>query len=439
MNIARALGSSLLVVLSACGAPGPTPGVDAGPNDAAIAPTDTGTSGGDPIAVRVLDVDEMPIVGAVVAVDRPGGARMEATTGADGLAHFDVDWANGPFDLIAWASGFSVRANVRRDRALYESELTDGAATIILGSVTPEPTITVTGTITGITATTDNVYVYNTASASTWSGRTGMYTLEIPANAPFQLLLIEAAYTGGMGRDFTQTTPHTVLVPEHAGSATDLALDVDLTMNEVTPTTVAGSFVIPPVTTTNTFFDTAGLYVTVFNASPVRFGMGTPTLAMFATGARSVSYEMEYVLPAAATMPRSLYALIDGDRRSQAMREGVPVAGPQTLELLASPEVRELTPGAFPHVFETVVLLNADPIALPGVVFTAGEIERYRVSAPAGADHIVIPPLPTGAEAAGILADSIARQVYFCVLNDGAPADQYCERFSSGFRTPAEL
>ncbi len=424
---------------SACGGTPTTPGVDAAGTDTGTVPVDTGTTtGGDPVDIRVLELDETPIAGAVVALDRPGGARTEAMTNADGIARFEVDWANGPFDFVAWAAGFTVRAMVRRDRALYESAINEGALTIYLVPATQAETITVSGTITGRASATTNFYVYNTASFSNSSGRADTFMLEIPPSTPFQILVLETDYRAGTGRDFTNSAVRSVLLPEQPGSATDITLDIDLSTNTVTPIEVMGSFVVPAVTTSDTFFDTAQLYVTVFNGGDVRFAMGGPTLGRFVESPRSVEYGLQYVLPAAATEPQSFYALVDGDRRSQATRDGVPVAGPQALDLLPVPEVRELSPGTFPRVFDNVVLLNAVDEASTGVVFSNGGYERYRILAPAGAGHVVIPPLPTGAEAAGILEGGVSRQVTFCVLTGTVPSEQYCERFASGYNTPAD-
>jgi hypothetical protein len=430
---------TLAALIVACGGtPAPGPGVDAAGTDAAAPVGDAGGGMTEPITIRVGDVDDAPIAGAVVAIDRPSGARVEATTGADGLAHFDVDWSVAPFDVIAWAPGYAARALVRRDRALFESSVVDGVSTILLGSIVPPETITVSGAITNLADPLDTVALYDTAGAATWNGRTGPYALEVPANVPFQLIVVETRFTAGTDRDFTQTTAHTLLLPEHAGSATDLTIDVDLSMNEATPTTVAGSFPIPASTTADPFFGGATAYVTVYNDRPTAFSIGTPTASTFAADGRSVDYELEYVLPTAGTSPVTLYLVVDGDRRSQATRPGLPVAGAQSFTLLPVPDVRELVPGEFPHVFDTVVVRNPVPDARPSVVFSSGDVERYRVSGPPGEDHVVIPPLPTGGDAAGVLAGEIARQVQYCALTGADAATQYCERFSTAYRTPAD-
>ena len=200
------------VFLLACGGPAPTPGIDAAASDTG-GPGLDGGGGGDPFIVRVVHSDRAPIAGAVVALDRPGGLRIEATTGAVGLATFDIDWANGPFDVVAWAPGNGARANLDVDRVTYERYLIEGQWWMFLDALEPPSTITVSGALTNIAAPLDNVYVFATAGGDNWVGRNGPFDLEVPSSTPFRLRRSRGAAkarpaAGRSGVD--ESSPHAV-------------------------------------------------------------------------------------------------------------------------------------------------------------------------------------------------------------------------------------
>ncbi len=164
--------------------------------------------------------------------------------------------------------------------------------------------------------------------------------------------------------------------------------------------------------------------------------MGVVTSARYAADGRSVDYEMAYSIPPSVTEVRTVYGLANGERRTLAYVDGNAVAGAQAFTLLPVPEVRELMPGTFPHVFETVVITNPVAEARSIVHITTGGIPRYLIDAPPGEDHIVIPMLPTGADPTALFAGVLGRQIAFCVLS--APSAFPCERYSTSNRTPVD-
>lgn len=433
------LFATFLAVVSAtgCGGPMTTPGTDAGPGvDAFVPGTDGGGGGMDMVDIRVVTGPEAtPLAGALVAFDRPGGLRLETSTGADGIAHFDVDWANGPFDAVVWAAGYSARAVLDLDRATYDDLGVEGAFPVYLDSLAPETTVTVTGALAGAVDASHYLFVYNTANDDTWSGRGGPYDLEIPSGAPFRVIALEVDYVAGTDRDFTQAVVSSIRTAEQPGSATDVTLDLDLTMDTITMTTVTGSFDLP--STLGAFVDTANALATAIPTEAPTYLMGLVTSAAYAADGSSLDYEMAYSLPPGVTQVRSAYGLGNGDRRTLAFVEGVPVTGAQTFVLLPVPEVRELMPGSFPHVFETVVITNPVAEARPSVAITSATDRRYTIDAPPGEDHIVIPMLPTGADVATLFAGSLGRQISFCVLSETV-MPPICERYSTSYRTPVD-
>ncbi len=156
-----------------------------------------------------------------------------------------LDWANGPFDAVVWAEGYSARAILDIDRATYDGFLVDAALPAYISSLTEATTVTVSGAITGAVDGSHYVYVYNTSNDDTWSGRGGPYELEIAAGVAYQVIALEVDYVAGTGRDFTQALVASVRTPEQPASTGDVTLDLDLTMNAITMTTVAGSFDLP--------------------------------------------------------------------------------------------------------------------------------------------------------------------------------------------------
>ena len=195
--------------------PGPDaalPGLDAaqpGP-DAATLPDVTFEA----VVVDPITAAATPLTGALVAFDRPGGARETVTTKADGLATFRaVDWSKGKGAATAYLAGYTLTSAVNLDQARFDREANkDGALLLPLQAKIDIPGIfvTVSGTATNFKDPSHHWSVgqMRMPYVSEWTGKsTQTFTVAVLAGMPFSLRAIEyeASFVPSMqGRNLAQ-------------------------------------------------------------------------------------------------------------------------------------------------------------------------------------------------------------------------------------------
>lgn len=428
---ARAAWTCVGLVIAACA--GPTASPDAGtPLDASA--RDAG-AGSDTIALRVIRYDDagtaVPLAGAAVALDDASGARVELTTGADGLATFTgTSWARGPFDYVVWLSGHTAIGFVGLTQALYDARVRGGVIDVAVPDPTPTATVTVTGAITGLSGSGHTVLVQSTSNGGSWQDRGASYTLPTRRDAPFRLVSTEFSVTFDPdGRGFAQPFSAWTISPEQPAPSADVSLDVDLSANRVASHVVSGSYPIPHGAA-GSLFATAMPYAFVTDAH-AQGNFGFPNRMTLSADASSVDYTIEWIDAPGAPAPTTVYGMSSSSEASYAIEPGAPAAGARTFELLVPPQVAPPA-GAFPHLHDTVVLTAAPPAGVISYVYVSSDdVISYVVVAPAGnGTRIPVPTLPSAAPST-VLGGTLGRVVRLCdPVGEGAAL--YCARSATG-------
>ncbi|HUT78715.1 MAG TPA: hypothetical protein VM285_13555, partial [Polyangia bacterium] len=141
----------------------------AGCGDDDKAKDDGGPDGGDgeslSFVVMEWSLDEdtwVPLEGATVAFDAPGGERTEAVSGADGTVTFEgIDWSLGTAAATAHAEGYVLASVVDVEPSVVGQLFSvDGAVALLVNELTTAPeTVSVSGTATGLLDTAHDLVV----------------------------------------------------------------------------------------------------------------------------------------------------------------------------------------------------------------------------------------------------------------------------------------
>ncbi len=221
-------------------------GVDAAP--------DAGPQG-ESITFRVLDGDSsedgtpVPLMGATVAVDLPGGERVEYTTDADGRVVVDgIDWSLGTMTTQAYYPGKGLVSFVAADASFTAETIAlsaEGDAEFFLmdvvPTVTPPTYVEVTGSATGLVDPTNTLIVLPIGAPSTTPSdgpATDDYSFDVAANEEFTLLAFEYTWNGfANGLGYEQLIDRVMTMPvDPLLDAT--TIDIDLAAYETTLQTV---------------------------------------------------------------------------------------------------------------------------------------------------------------------------------------------------------
>ncbi len=423
----------LALTMSACGG-GPSPGTDAGTSSDAASAPDTG-GGSDSIAIGVFEAmpplaSAPPIPGGIVGVDDASGRHVEATAGADGIAHVTgLDWARGPFDVVVTAPGHNANARVGLDRATYEAQLVSGNLPFFVRARTA--TATISGAITGRTSPSHSLFVQSTTGGY-WQGTTPPYHLDVPGNRAFRLLAVETSTTFGSGRDFT--APHYLwsLSDEQPATTAASTVDIDLTMHGVTPHSVDLTYDVP-AGAAGSFFATASAYSQVYDTTNGQLGF--PAAATFSTDGMHVSVTLEWIDVPGTPDLFTYVGLLSTSQSSFLVQHAAPTAGAVSGTLITPIGATES--GTFAHVHDTVTLTAAPPADItPIVVVTVGAETRYAITGPIGAQEVPVPQLPSGADA-DLFTGEMVRTVRLCHFVGVGP-DALCDRIAQGSRNPVD-
>lgn len=136
----------------------------------------------------------VPLSGATVALDQPGGERVELLSGADGKVTFTgLRWSAGPGAVTAHLAGYALESLTGLSAERFaERPVVDGAVGLWLDAleVSPAQSVTVQGTLTGVVDPAHFCFVdvVNSMVAGQWSGPcTGNFSVKVPVGEPFTL------------------------------------------------------------------------------------------------------------------------------------------------------------------------------------------------------------------------------------------------------------
>ncbi|MCA9619333.1 MAG: hypothetical protein KC731_09925, partial [Myxococcales bacterium] len=229
------------------------------------------------LAVTVEDEEGTPIAGATCAVQIANGTPVEATTGADGVAAFDLEGWTEP------ASVSCAMINVTALLGLLPEDVSDGELTLALETlappISPPEMVQVTGSILNPVQTGSDHHFFGVSHAyemGTWEGSATSYFLSVPKGVPFDLLGYEVTYTNPPAQTMNQTFLAWTVV-HHDGLDQNGTLDVDLGAT-VQPLTAAGTLARPTRADSPFTQDDARMVMHVLDRKETRYvGFGTST------------------------------------------------------------------------------------------------------------------------------------------------------------------
>ncbi len=342
-----------------------------------------------------------PLPDATVVFDKPGGERVEAKAGADGLVTFTgIDWSLGTAALTCFGPNAVVRSYVALTKAemlrLTGSAPADVPSepkrdlTVVIGA-NPPVFPKLRGTVTN--GSGDEVLLTAT-SGGTNSARppSAPYELGVGGGVPFSLIGLESspvdvATVSGRGRELTAVRWTKTDRPALTADAT---FDLDLAAaTALTPTKAKGKVVIPGGTGGVLGGSSRANLIVTTRDSVFAAALGVTTKADV-DAAGDFEAEIELVkLDAVKPVLRTFLELADG-ARSIADTEGWPSDGFVVDNLLAPPVVVE-TSRSLTEPFAVDGIQEQADIS---VSFTSSKGELlWRISAPPGTKSFTPPRL----------------------------------------------
>jgi hypothetical protein len=321
-------------------------GVDGGPD------TDGEVDGGETSSFALyvadftdsMDSSDVPLAGAVVALDKPGGERVEKTTGADGWVEFDgIDWSLGTAATTVYKENYVMRSvvNIRQEHV----EEFNGELWMGLLPRNPETDIVqVEGTAENMVSNTNFLGVYSPNFKTQHQHKGPVWSLDVEPNTPFTLVGVEfdpedePVSDRGISQDLVQW-----VTVEHSGvsDATTL-VELDFAASTDATHTVDGSFALPTRSESLLRTNTLG-YVGVvnFNNSVFSSFFGFPRFSDISADENRFEYTLEWIEPSGATDVYTQYYVINNFEHyfSSIWVPGYPTAGQQDFTLLDLPRL----------------------------------------------------------------------------------------------------
>lgn len=382
-----------------------TAGTDAGIADKGASDGVTTTDGAamGTLAVKVAALEVYPwwftraakgkptaLTGAKVAVDLPGGKRVEATSANDGTATFkDVDWSKGTAAITAYMKGHVMRTRLGVTKA-------DGEVTLLLHKVVAAPaTVKVSGTLKNGDSTATNTIVgpstYGVAHTSTSSS----YVSSAEKGKAFDLYAYQGKWTNTGDRTYSFLWKGAAKVP-HTGSSSDIAQEIDFTANKVTATKVTGTMQLPTGKGMVAIGSQPHWYVRQRH-NGAELGRSTKT-TVGSNGA--FTFEGQYITPKDSTGVQTHYYAFVGTGNIGAYqvvpgfpKEGATVSGFTEMMTVTSPATgKTLAAG------QAVAFTNPEAKAEPrfGIFNSAATGYCWSLHAAPGTTSVKLPALPTG-------------------------------------------
>lgn len=387
----------------------------------------------------------VPVAGATVAFDKPGGERVELTSGADGTITFDgIDWSLGEGTMTAYLEDhvlWSYLGLTPESLARYIEGAHAERLRFLLLEQGPS-TVAASGTATGMANEAHRLYLgANTAGSSSSDHAGPDWSLYVASGEPFALVgfeyhMVSPATVSARGEEFAldgwASLEHEAITEETSG------LTFDMT-NALAPTHVSGSFPLP-LHGISDFFETAQGGV---RASAAEFDgsllLGLPTHLDVSTDGTAVEYDVEHVSPSVVAAPMTNYALWDSEGRGAGVQAiGYPSAGEQDFVV---PEPVTLTNEESIAPYDTTLGWEMNEVDATDSLLTVNSwvslrstgVSAWYVRLPRGATEMTLPALPSNVDADAVFGTgSLAVIVQLCEERS-TPVEYagYCARYSA--------
>jgi hypothetical protein len=335
-----------------------------------------------------------PLSGAQVALDAPGGQRIEQFTGSDGSTTFSgVDWSLGSAAVTVYHPGYALKTE--------EGLGPTASLSIAVYERGPDPfgpEITISGPITGAASPTD--YAYVTASAPLGTSYVGVatdYSFQVSEGTPFSLIAVDVSqgdasvmpryYSGGT---FLQWRRY----DEPAESA-DATIGIDFEAGvALTPTTQVVGSIVPPNDDAGAFAASSPSLRVTTRESALNLYLGGPTQLDVSGDGGSFVYAASYVaFPGSHPLTIATLTTTDGQSSSQVL-PGYPQQG-QTIDGFLLPQHLGIV-----SAFDAAIPIEAAPAGASRTrvyLVDASTTEvLWVVGVPSTATHVFFPPLPSG-------------------------------------------
>ncbi|MFH2010819.1 MAG: hypothetical protein ABI333_29730 [bacterium] len=374
------------------------------------------------------DGTPLPLQGARVAVDLPGGERVELVSGADGKVTVDgIDWSLGNLSITAHIADYVMVSYTNLDASLLADTTMyiNNAIGMYLERLIPDvPELQVTGTAIGLVdpAHRYQVNVLFTEHVGTEHDNVGgisSYTVEAPGGLPFTIQGIERDYVESASEKGYDTTVYRVMQQEVAAtSSASLVLDLDFEAYEV-PTYTADASMFLPADPNSTLRDGRGSAFVCSANSLYCFGWASH-IDVSADGSY-YDVDLVYTQPALADTVYTVFRIINFDtwEFSMATVLGFPDANLPDVTLLEPPQwITPADPLVAHPVHETMELDSTD--GLDGEWFYIQRNGRtiWRVGAGTDRTAITVPAAPSSVNENQFLGTSFTGYVVGLVFHE---------------------
>jgi hypothetical protein len=404
--------------------------------DAGQEPAPTGVTFSLLVVTPLPGFRGMPVPGATVIFDKPGGERVEVTAGTDGVAQIPgVDWSKGKASFTILAENYTLASIVELDEAyvkgpgaVYAPKVAGDPKHDLTFYVVPLASAfkTMKGTITGRQGQRESIMT--SPAAGYFDSDSTQYELRFVPGAPFSVVAQDYTFGGPdkVSSRGLQAINHQWLILDLPAATADVMRDLAFdTMTKLTSKTVSGKLIVPGGDAGPLGRTTVGLPRVYDRAALVGAWRKTD-----ASGdGSSFDYQLDYVEPPNATLSR-LYTIahpLDGPS-SYVVKAGAPVDGEIIDGFVAPPPFTETT-----HALSAPFHVDF-PDAPPNYdlqLNLTDDVElRWFVQAPAGVKSFTVPALT---EAMRIGLSARATNAHLLLVGEADSAlDVYTKGASTG-------
>jgi hypothetical protein len=242
-------------------------GSDGSSSETTVRPDDAGQDTTPPAATGTLSVlvvapnllpnsprKDIPVAGAVVGLDKPGGEHVESTADASGKVTFTgIDWSSGTASVVGYKEGLSAYGVSDVGPASFKSipnGPNEGAADVVLYlfPATSQLPVALTVTFQNKAASGNGVVDGATTGGGSNETKSGFGRISILPGAPYSLVTREYSLgTAASAREIASTTVRWAQFDEPAATGPAAGVSIDLAAGGValTPTTTHGRVTIP--------------------------------------------------------------------------------------------------------------------------------------------------------------------------------------------------
>jgi hypothetical protein len=349
----------------------------------------------------------LPVRGARVVLDKPGGARVTATTGADGRAHFDdVDFGRGEASLtiverdhvmrsLVGLTGADVSSGDLKPRAVGDVASPRAVTCFVARTRMPERA-TLSGALVNKQASSHFVTLGASVGSGSFQGTRASYSLDVERDRPFSVIGFEwTPSTGTVGRRSIAQVFYQWARWDRLALSADATAPLDFrAATPLTPVRTGGRIVIPRGAAGPLGAATKG-YATVNAAGGAVLG-ATARSDLLMSGA-AFDYQMEHVVVDGVAQVTTDFVIAREDgAASYVERPGYPEADDTVEGFLLPPEAPE---GILP-LFEAVPFRDLPATTTPRLLVRDGfGAVKWTIDGPAGRASLRAPALDTEGEA----------------------------------------